>query len=133
MLGIDYRLAPEAKFPIPGNDCFAAVDWTLKNAREYMIDTGRIGLWGCSAGANLAANVALRDSFENEVSRIRHVNLVVPITCHPSLYPPVLKSSNASMSLFHGQASLDDATTAVGKLWGKVCHNTGFSVLLIIK
>jgi acetyl esterase/lipase len=98
-----------------------------------MIDIDRIGLWGCSAGANLAANVALRDSFENEVSRIRHVNLAVPITCHPSLYPPVLKSSNASMSLFHAQVSLDDATKAVGRLWGRPFHSYSLFILLTAK
>ena len=62
-----------------------------------MIDTKRVGLWGCSAGGNLAASVALRDSAEHTSARIRHVDLVVPVTCHPSLYPDALESSSASM------------------------------------
>ena len=99
-----------------------ALDWVSKNSKEYMIDTGRVGLWGCSAGANLAANIALRDSAENEISRIRHVNLVVPITCHPSLYPPALKSSTGSMALFRAGGAVDDAKSAVITLWGMQSH-----------
>ncbi|KAJ4862654.1 alpha/beta hydrolase fold domain-containing protein [Trichoderma breve] len=96
VINVDYRLAPENKFPIPLNDCYQAVQWAIDNAAKYNINPDRIGLWGCSAGGNLAAAVALRDAKEHTVPRIRHVNLVVPVTCHPDLYPEVLKASRSS-------------------------------------
>lgn len=52
---IDYRLSGEANFPAPVHDCKAAVRFLRANARAYYIDKRRIGAWGESAGANLAA------------------------------------------------------------------------------
>lgn len=50
-------------------------------------------MWGCSAGGNLAAGVALRDSASGP-SRIAFLSLVVPVTCHPHHTPlPVLEST----------------------------------------
>ncbi|KAL7929991.1 alpha/beta-hydrolase [Trichoderma chlorosporum] len=96
VINVGYRLAPEHQFPLPFNDCYHAVQWTIDNATEYKIDTNRIGLWGCSAGGNLAAAVALRDAKEHDTPRIRHVNLVVPVTCHPDVYPERLKTLGSS-------------------------------------
>lgn len=97
---MDYRLAPEHKFPLPLNDCYQAVQWTLDHAQDYNIDTSRVAIWGCSAGGNLAAAVALRDAEEHKESRICHVNLVVPATCHPDLYTEGLKAEESSASKF---------------------------------
>ena len=119
VIGVDYRLAPEYKFPLPSNDCFEVLNWVSNNARDYSIDTARVGLWGCSAGGNLAASVALRDSAENEISRIRHVNLLVPVTCHPNLHPPVIQSSNASMQLSESDGTVEEARAGLITLWGE--------------
>jgi len=56
---IDYRLAPEWTFPAPLEDLRAAVCWLVERADRYGIDPRRIGLIGHSAGAHLAALVAL--------------------------------------------------------------------------
>lgn len=116
VISVDYRLAPEFQFPYPLNDCYEAIQWTLDNALEYKIDRNRVGLWGCSAGGNLAAGIALQDAVEHNTPRLRHVNLVVPVTCHPNLYPKVLtlpgSSINASWLPKH---SLD----ALRVIWGK--------------
>jgi acetyl esterase len=84
VIGVDYRLAPEYPFPAPLGDCYEALNWTIAHAAEYNIDRERIGLWGASAGGNLGAALALRDSMEHSVSRLRHANLVVTVTCHPA-------------------------------------------------
>jgi len=63
MVSVDYRLAPEHKFPTPFDDCMAAYTWMLDHGDELGIDAARIAIAGGSAGANLAAAlcVALRD------------------------------------------------------------------------
>lgn len=119
VISVDYRLAPEYPFPAPFDDCFEALDWTINNSTEYKINPSRIGIWGASAGGQLAAAVALKDSAEHDVSRIRHVNLVVPAVCTPSLYPDILKSPNASLQKFPFFGTPQDPGASLKKLWSK--------------
>lgn len=58
VIAVDYRLAPEHKFPIGIYDCLAAYDVTVEQANELGIDPKRITLCGDSAGANIAAVIA---------------------------------------------------------------------------
>ena len=56
---IEYRLAPEYRFPIAADDCYAALCWAVGNARRLDIDPARVAVGGESAGGNLAAAVSL--------------------------------------------------------------------------
>jgi len=54
-VAIDYRLSHQARFPAQIHDVKAAIRWLRANAQTYHIDPQRIGIWGFSAGAQLAA------------------------------------------------------------------------------
>ena len=55
VVGLDYRLSGEARFPAAVNDVKTAVRWLRAHAAEYGLDGSRVALWGDSAGGNLAA------------------------------------------------------------------------------
>jgi acetyl esterase len=59
VVSVDYRLAPESRFPTAVTDSLAAFRWTVSRASRLGLDPARLGVGGDSAGGNLAAVVAL--------------------------------------------------------------------------
>nr|WP_243236974.1 alpha/beta hydrolase [Heliobacterium chlorum] len=59
VISVDYRLAPEHKFPAAVEDAYDAVTWVHDHAEEFQIDKERIAVGGDSAGGNLATVVAI--------------------------------------------------------------------------
>ena len=78
VVSVDYRMGPEHKFPAAVDDSFAALQWVQANAASLGADPGRLGVHGDSAGANLAAVVALmaRDAGG---PKLRLQSLVYPV------------------------------------------------------
>ncbi len=76
---VDYRMAPENKYPVAPEDCYAALCWLVDHADELDVDPRRVAVGGESAGGNLAAVVALMARDRNGPA-LCHQWLDVPAT-----------------------------------------------------
>lgn len=81
VLSVDYRLAPEHKFPAGAEDCYAALSWAAANAGELNGDATRLAVAGDSAGGNLGAVAALM-ARDRGGPALRFQLLVYPVTNH---------------------------------------------------
>ena len=91
VISIDYRLAPEHKFPAAVDDAIAATKWIAANAKQLGIDGARLTVGGDSAGGNLAAVVALA-ARDGDGPKLAGQVLIYPATdfswTHPSHSEP---------------------------------------------
>ncbi len=91
VISVDYRLAPEHKFPAAVDDAIAATAWIADHAKNIGIDTARLLVGGDSAGGNLAAVVAISARDGNGPAIAGQV-LIYPATdfalAHPSHREP---------------------------------------------
>jgi acetyl esterase len=80
---VDYRVAPENKFPTAVNDSYNSFLWVLEHGAEYGGDPTKIILTGTSAGANLAALIVHKAKKEGKLQPIKLVILNCPPTDNP--------------------------------------------------
>lgn len=71
VFAVDYRVAPEYKFPAAVDDSYNAFKWISENAQPFGGDTGKIVLMGNSAGANLVSVITHKAKKEKLVNRIK--------------------------------------------------------------
>lgn len=104
VVSIDYRLAPDAPFPGPLDDCAAGLQWVFDHAAELYIDPDRLGVAGDSAGGNLSAALAIKARDEG-LPQLRFQGLIYPVVDAAMSTPsmaysgPALKQ--AAMSVFY--------------------------------
>ncbi|MFN7132877.1 MAG: alpha/beta hydrolase, partial [Myxococcales bacterium] len=82
VLAVEYRLAPEHRYPAAFHDALAAIAWAQENAAALGADPARVAIGGDSAGANLAASVT---------QQLRNARAKLP-AAQLLLYPPVDRS-----------------------------------------
>jgi acetyl esterase len=80
VVSVDYRLAPEHKFPAAVDDAVGVTRWVadVRNGRSLDVDASRIAVGGASAGGNLAGVVAV-DSRDSGAPRLRGQVLLFPV------------------------------------------------------
>jgi acetyl esterase len=81
VVNVDYRLAPEHPFPAGFNDCWRVLRWLFTNEHDLLIDRTRIAVGGSSAGAALAAALALK-ARDRGCPHLVFQFLLFPVTDH---------------------------------------------------
>ena len=94
VVSVDYRLAPEHKFPAQHEDAFAAYKWAVTNAASIKGDPKRVAVAGESAGGNLAVATAIA-ARDGGVQLPVHVLSVYPIAQPDTTTPSYVENANA--------------------------------------
>ncbi len=94
VVSVEYRHAPEFKFPAQHDDAAAAYRWTLQNAASWGADPAKIAVAGESAGGNLAVATAIY-ARDNRLTVPRHIVSVYPIANSSKTLPSRRDSANA--------------------------------------
>lgn len=90
IISVDYRLAPQYRFPIPVLDGFDALQWIIRHGEsELGIDSDRITIFGASAGGHLAASVT-QMAADHHIKNIEHQFLLYPVI-HNRLNTPSME------------------------------------------
>ncbi len=100
VFAVDYRVAPENKFPAAVNDCYRAFRWVSENGERFGGDTSRIAVMGVSAGANLAAVVCQKAKHDGIANRIKLQIMNSPAVDNPAnadLYPSINQNATGYM------------------------------------
>ena len=98
VVAVEYRKAPEAKFPAAHDDAFAAYQWVLANAATFGGDAKRVAVVGESAGGNLACNVSMMARDKNAQMPLAQV-LVYPIANNDLNAPSILENTSPKLTL----------------------------------
>jgi acetyl esterase len=81
VVSVDYRRAPESKYPVAAEDSYAALCWVVANAARLGLDPRRVAVGGDSAGGNLATVAALMARARGGPALVHQV-LIYPVTDH---------------------------------------------------
>lgn len=83
---VEYRLAPEHKFPVGLEDCYAACAWVSSHAVDFGVDSSKMVVCGDSSGGNFAAVVALLARDRRDLMLAGQL-LIYPVTDMEDLVP----------------------------------------------
>jgi len=96
VVAVDYRLAPEHRYPAAVEDAYAAVTWVAENSAGIQADPNRLAVGGDSAGGHLAAVVALM-ARDLKGPRIDLQILIYPITDYNFNTPSYIENKEGYM------------------------------------
>jgi acetyl esterase len=92
VVSVDYRLAPEFKYPVAAEDSYSALRWIVANAVRLGLDPRRVAVGGDSAGGNLATVGALM-ARERDGPTLVHQVLIYPVTDHELETPSYVENA----------------------------------------
>jgi acetyl esterase len=107
VVNVDYRLAPEHKFPVPMDECFFATQWAHQNISQLGGNPQRLAVGGDSAGGNAAASVAVQ-------CRDAGLDLAAQLLMYPATNTAQIGDPDINRALFgehHASLSLDPRTS----------------------
>lgn len=96
VFNIQHRLAPEHKFPVYLDDCVDGILWIANQAAKLKIDPNKIGIWGESSGATIAASCTHALKNKN-IDLIKHQTLFYPMVDLVTPFPSKLKYGSGYM------------------------------------
>ena len=114
VVSVDYRMAPEHRYPAAAEDCYAATRWVADHAAELGGDPARVAVAGDSAGGNLAAVVSLMAKARGGPS-LAYQLLIYPVTNHDLSTPSYEQNADGyvltrdSMIWFWGHYLADES------------------------
>lgn len=88
IVSVEYRLAPQHKYPAALSDCVEGAGWCIDNAESLTCLKGRIVVMGKSAGGSLALGTVLKLIDGGRGANIVGVVACQPCTVHPNNLPP---------------------------------------------
>jgi acetyl esterase len=100
VFAVDYRVAPEHKFPAAFNDSYNSFKWITEHGMEFGGDPDRIVIMGISAGANLTAAICQKAKQEGIAQKIQLQVMNCPVVdnpAHANLYPSMEQNANGYM------------------------------------
>lgn len=80
VVAVDYRLAPEYKYPVPLQDCSAALSYLVAHSALLRLDLGKLVIAGDSAGGNMATVLATRSDLRPAGLAVAAQVLLYPVT-----------------------------------------------------
>ncbi len=92
VVAVDYRLAPEHKYPAAVDDSYAAASWVMENAGTFGGDPARVAVGGDSAGGNLATVVSMMARDRGEPMPVCQI-LIYPVTDYDLERPSYLENA----------------------------------------
>jgi acetyl esterase/lipase len=110
-VSVEYRLAPETPYPGPLNDCYEGLCHLVENAASYQIGADRIVIGGASAGAGLAAGLALRVRDQADFNLVGQV-LLYPMIDDTNVAPA--SDTLANTAVWSREANLFGWTSYLG-------------------
>ena len=110
VVSVDYRIAPEHPHPTPVEDCYAGLEWLFGIAEKIGVDPSRIAIGGASAGAGLAAGLALLARDRGQLT-----------PCFQMLTYPMIDDTNTTHSSHY---------VTSGRVWNREANIIGWDAYL---